>query len=83
MNQHPSGGHCLTGTDARLLLVLYARNSGFDNQVRRKIAQDEPLLAIESADGQIIPGLASEDDIDDAGSTTGPLTLDLVAVTES
>ena len=38
---------------------------------------------METAGGHVIPGLASEDDIDDAGSSTGPLALDLVAVTES
>ena len=73
----------MTGTNARLLLVLYARNSDFDNKVRRKIAQNEPLIGIATADGDIIPGLASEHDIDDAGSSTGPLALNLVAVTES
>ena len=83
ISRSPSGGHCLTGANAQLLLVLYARNSDFDNKVRRKIGQNYPLVAVATADGQILPGLASEDDIDDAGSTTGPLTLDLVAVTES
>ena len=82
-NQIPTGGHCLTGTNARLLLVLYARNSDFDNKVRRKTAQGDQLVAIETANGHIIPGLASEDNIDDAGSSTGPLALNLVAVTES
>ena len=77
INPHSRGGHCRTGTNARLLLVLYARDSNFDNRVRRKLALNEPVVAIETESGRILPGLASGDD-SDAGSTTGP--LDLVAV---
>ena len=78
-NMIPSGGHSRAGDNARLLLVLYARNSDFDNKVRRRIAQGQPTLGMESANGNIIPstvGLPGGSDDDDAASSTvGPPQL--------
>lgn len=80
LNENPSGGHSRAGDNSRLLLVLYARNSDFDNKVRRRIAQGQPILGIETADGGIIPstiGLSDGSDNDDgaASSTVGPPQL--------
>ena len=72
---YPSGGHSRAGDNNRLLLVLYARNSDFDNRVRRKLALGEPILGLERANGAIEPGTASDADFDDASSTIGPTGL--------
>ena len=65
LNTSPTGGHIRAGSNNRLLLILYARNSVFDNQVRRQLALRRPILGIESASGTILPGTYLDDD--DAG----------------
>ena len=80
LNESPSGGHSRAGDNSRLLLVLYARDSDFDNKVRRRIAQGQPILGIETADGGIVPSTigfsdGSDNDDDAASSTIGPPQL--------
>lgn len=73
LNASPRGGHSRAGDNNRLLLVLYARNSDFDNKVRRRIALGHPVLGLENAVGDIVYGTGSDrPDDDDATSSTGP-----------
>ena len=63
---------CCKGDHQQLLLVLYARNSDFDRQMRRQISFGNPIYAREDADGNIIAGgIASAPDPDEAHSSSG------------
>ncbi len=65
------------GDNARLLLVLYARNSAFDNLIRRRIILNQPTYALEDEQGDVVADSAGYvmDDPDDARSCVGPLVL--------
>jgi len=65
------------GDNARLLLVLYVRNSVLDILIRRRIILDQRRYALEDEQGDVVADSAGcvMDDPDDARSCVGPLVL--------